>query len=160
MKLLKQIVQFLLTRPMRGATRLYDNNSGTCWHFYSHAPCGARHQCTHLIRQQQYISTHTPHAGRDHTITNTCDTAHISTHTPHAGRDDCPRFDPLGFDDFYSHAPCGARRIIIFEKIQTNHFYSHAPCGARRVFRSICAKTAEFLLTRPMRGATRIAFTS
>ena len=57
------------------------------------------------------ISTHTPHAGRDSAVDGGVPLmANISTHTPHAGRDELNSYDPiLFFDDFYSHAPCGAR---------------------------------------------------
>ena len=37
-------------------------------HFYSHAPCGARHITTLPVKRKIWISTHTPHAGRDHKI--------------------------------------------------------------------------------------------
>ena len=59
----------------------------------------------------------------------------ISTHTPHAGRDDHEYRLTLLELDFYSHAPCGARQILNI--------------SLYRVF--------EFLLTRPMRGATALA---
>ena len=78
----------------------------------------------------------------------------ISTHTPHAGRDRV-RPDRIRMDEnFYSHAPCGARRgtagdVAVQLQISTHtphagrdtrvqndmddiaNFYSHAPCGAR-----------------------------
>ena len=55
---------FLLTRPMRGAT---EGN----FHTY----------------EWKYISTHTPHAGRDYDGYTEFYRTEISTHTPHAGRD-------------------------------------------------------------------------
>ena len=101
---------FLLTRPMRGATGNNQKSAGRVKNFYSHAPCGARHNSilnviiahrflltrpmrgatttTSDASLQLLISTHTPHAGRD-----SFDAAelipffYISTHTPHAGRD-------------------------------------------------------------------------
>ena len=57
----------------------------------------------------------------------------ISTHTPHAGRDILP----------------------IREKLPISNFYSHAPCGARRTTDRLWDGIKLFLLTRPMRGATR-----
>ena len=77
----------------------------------------------------EFISTHTPLAGRDH-ISHSCrewkrflltrplrdvttrpETAarytHISTHTPLAGRDHRPVVTDEQVFDFYSHAPCG-----------------------------------------------------
>ena len=56
----------------------------------------------------------------------------ISTHTPHAGRD--PWKNKL--------------------RQHSTYFYSHAPCGARQVSPSTFPSRGEFLLTRPMRGAT------
>ena len=35
-------IQFLLTRPMRGATAAKMRQTSLSYHFYSHAPCGAR----------------------------------------------------------------------------------------------------------------------
>ena len=79
------------------------------------------------------ISTHTPHAGRDrehfgHSVIN-----FISTHTPHAGRD----------------------LFVVVMELKGVHFYSHAPCGARQRTRVDVSQVVQFLLTRPMRGATR-----
>ena len=55
----------------------------------------------------------------------------ISTHTPHAGRDDLGNGKRMTYDDFYSHAPCGARLAPLAPQFHPNDFYSHAPCGAR-----------------------------
>ena len=102
--------RFLLTRPMRGATNTAAVDGGV-----------------------PLISTHTPHAGRD---SNAFQIHHsdkqISTHTPHAGRD-----------------PYGS-----LQKYRCGYFYSHAPCGARRLRRIYGVCLERFLLTRPMRGAT------
>ena len=104
-----------------------------------------------------YISTHTPHAGRDGcknasdvfilstflltrpmrgatSLTADSDGSFIiSTHTPHAGRD-----------------VCLVEIISLFA-----YFYSHAPCGARLMKFLAIRRLGAFLLTRPMRGATR-----
>ena len=58
----------------------------------------------------------------------------ISTHTPLAGRD-----------------AAALRRSTTLHR----HFYSHAPCGARRSPPQLLPASAVFLLTRPLRGATR-----
>ena len=87
-----------------------------------------------------------------------------------------PVIDPAELLYFYSHAPCGARPVKLDVCFRLRHFYSHAPCGARPVTRAVETapdisthtplagrdawarrrKTAlrEFLLTRPLRGAT------
>ena len=57
--------EFLLTRPMRGATALVLPWRSFC-----------------------LISTHTPHAGRDYAAAIAWSHSRISTHTPHAGRDE------------------------------------------------------------------------
>ena len=83
--------QFLLTHPMRGATRLFSSSnafnfisthtphagcdflisfSKYVWeNFYSHTPCGVR-QISKMFKriQAHLISTHTPHAGCDLTV--------------------------------------------------------------------------------------------
>ena len=56
--------------------------------------------------------------------------------------------------NFYSHAPCGARRVEARAIARINNFYSHAPCGARRAASFANQYSGKFLLTRPMRGAT------
>ena len=78
------IIQFLLTRPMRDVTH------NPLFYF-------------NIFR----VSTHTPHAGRDHVGTWQFETAKVSTHTPHAGRDDTGTWRGANYDGFYSHAPCG-----------------------------------------------------
>ena len=123
---------FLLTRPMRGATCVFN-----------------------FFENFAAISTHTPHAGRD------------------SRRDNCTG----SRNDFYSHAPCGARPPRPLVRHWVVYFYSHAPCGARRnrwghrcTLTCISTHTPhagrddrqvlhvlkkiQFLLTRPMRGAT------
>ena len=78
---------FLLTRPLRGATR--------CHSTPPHRTC---------------ISTHTPLAGRDTPCFSTGTlNIFISTHTPLAGRDEPNVGEIKTIKYFYSHAPCGAR---------------------------------------------------
>ena len=123
--------------------------------FYSHAPCGARHRrlkaniqgdiflLTRPLRGATYvflylnarkvISTHTPLAGRDRGRAIKLPRMNISTHTPLAGRD--------------------MDKTII--NYLSRNFYSHAPCGARHVQEWVMQSLKAFLLTRPLRGATR-----
>ena len=146
---------FLLTRPSRGATRssphvLMGHTISThtplagrdpspvnahvnIVDFYSHAPRGAR-LADAVGKTAEKISTHTPLAGRDASgkalhLTNT-----ISTHTPLAGRD--RRVEGLEHRvlHFYSHAPRGARPVLMKTEYDFTDFYSHAPRGARRTF--------------------------
>ena len=106
------------------------------------------------------ISTHTPHAGRDLVAIPPTSSHEISTHTPHAGRD--TSIDYMHWHLFIStHTPHAGRDDNILPRIEIAlHFYSHAPCGARRVVESFFLIILIFLLTRPMRGATmHICFT-
>ena len=102
--------------------------------FYSHAPCGARRtsKCPRL-KQLIFLLTR-PMRGATWKRSTGCRSRCISTHTPHAGR------------DHRSHR--GHRKM--------RHFYSHAPCGARPDSRRNWKQHWRFLLTRPMRGATRL----
>ena len=103
-----------------------------------------------------WISTHTPHAGRNYRLRNPCffhypfqltrpmrgATQHqkfhqlrylrISTHTPHAGRNgaDNPPPPPRA-SNFNSHAPCGAQPFPGRNTRRPGNFNSHAPCGAQ-----------------------------
>ena len=79
---------FLLTRPSRGATLVLLN-----------------------LKYPDFISTHTPLAGRDSSTYFRSLSMAISTHTPLAGRDQLMLLDLIEHLDFYSHAPRGARRI-------------------------------------------------
>ena len=123
---------FQLTRPMRGATRTARAETGVVKFQLTRPMRGA----THKIKKMDgwyYISTHTPHAGRD-------PTGHL--------------FFQIA-DNFNSHAPCGARphlrtmptRTTLFQltrpmrgatttdyrdKCILTNFNSHAPCGARQ----------------------------
>ena len=57
---------------------------------------------------------------------------------------------------FYSHAPRGARRDPHYRRSPRWHFYSHAPRGARQSSQTLKLTCMLFLLTRPSRGATRL----
>ena len=81
---------------------------------------------------QSYISTHTPLTGRDGVNFNTSLSLAISTHTPLAGRD-------------FAHS-AQVKALV--------NFYSHAPRGARPLLLKFCDHRIIFLLTRPSRGAT------
>ena len=100
--------------------------------FYSHAPCGAR--LTQYVTKQNEVDfySHAPCGARHLRPGMNRPHCHISTHTPHAGRDTGLHQIFAQYVDFYSHAPCGARH--------------RSPTGF--------PVPHQFLLTRPMRGAT------
>ena len=101
---------FLLTRPMRGATV---------------RKCG--------IVCNEKISTHTPHAGRDACLHSSSVSRPISTHTPHAGRDGFHRLRNCSAATFLLTRPMrGATSSLQHSGTPSCNFYSHAPCGARR----------------------------
>ena len=167
---------------MRGATE--DGDGSDCLEEIStHTPHAGRDWDIGKVLVIAPISTHTPHAGRDPNTRSWRRSCGISTHTPHAGRDlpgvrNCRKTSTflltrpmrgatvltlttiITIGDFYSHAPCGARRQKGQPWKADRYFYSHAPCGARRrhVFHAVFI--CLFLLTRPMRGATLIFSTS
>ena len=108
---------FLLTRPVRGAT-------------YDHA----------ILDVECKISTHTPRAGRDFTISFARSYAMAFLLTrPVRGATDRYQKRYGRTVDFYSHAPCGARHKWTHKRItQMYNFYSHAPCGARHSNSGTC----------------------
>ena len=101
--------RFLLTRPMRGSTLLYLQKStpekisthtphagrdaefcttcDTSTHFYSHAPCGARHVPNRIVWSHWNFYSHAPCGARHARGGTRYREIIISTHTPHAGRD-------------------------------------------------------------------------
>ena len=101
------------------------------------------------------ISTHTPHAGRDHQNGKIKTMSGISTHTPHAGRDAYDMTCYIADADFYSHAPCGARQIMSGYIAFGVTISTHTPHAGRDVMKwESLKRILLFLLTRPMRGAT------
>ena len=151
-----------------------------CWtyrlNFYSHAPCGAR-PAPPPITPALAISTHTPLAGRDISADGPERRCTISTHTPLAGRDQAEASHKLSQQNFYSHAPCGARpggiaavavavKFLLTRPLRgatededsskcTYDFYSHAPCGARRYLSIYAGLMAHFYSHAPC-GARHI----
>ena len=124
--------------------------------FYSHAPCGARRYPVLVSCDHGKISTHTPHAGRDQrddegnesdqkflltrpmrgatgNLSSALAINPISTHTPHAGRDG------------------SIKKLRNETKISTHT--PHAGRDGAEIHQPWRDK--KFLLTRPMRGATK-----
>ena len=102
------------------------------------------------------ISTHTPLARRDADANSNGMNMLISTHTPLARRDDLEESADDKEIDFYSHASCEARPIVILLTVAVMDFYSHASCEARLLWENEWHDAREFLLTRLLRGATYI----
>ena len=124
--------QFLLTCPLRGTTQ----HVGT-WEFTAaistHAPLTWRDPIYKCALRHPAISTHTPHAGRDtHTNPDLMSLYLFLLTRPMRGATRASSLQTNPATNFYSHAPCGARRHL--DRLQTGrgYFYSHAPCGARQ----------------------------
>ena len=120
----------------------------------THTPLARRDPQTSSELAAYFISTHTPLARRDKKMFEEFRSRMISTHTPLARRD-VSRIYVIPTVIISTHTPLARRDIdrISIRSIR-NDFYSHAPCGARRTGISICTRCLTFLLTRPMRGAT------
>ena len=78
---------FLLTRPSRGATEGDDKAVMGLYHFYSHAPRGARHIRRRIHTAHEEFLLTRPSRGATYTPPNPYSSRRISTHTPLAGRD-------------------------------------------------------------------------
>ena len=98
----------------------------------THTPLAGRDQWRNLALTSCRISTHTPLAGRDGLFPTDSNDKTISTHTPLAGRDEYSQAVPDLHPYFYSHAPRGARPVLLCLLKSLIDFYSHAPRGARR----------------------------
>ena len=123
----------------------------------THTPLARRDPQTSSELAAYFISTHTPLARRDKKMFEEFRSRMISTHTPLARRD-VSRIYVIPKVIISTHTPLARRDIdrISIRSIR-NDFYSHAPCGARHSDLPGCSDRNRFLLTRPMRGAT-IAF--
>ena len=146
--------KFLLTRPMRGATRQKKIRQ-VLGVISTHTPHAGRDCSVRRKHDVDSISTHTPHAGRDRIGDKQYGVDDISTHTPHAGRDTGQPVQ-LVDDQISTHTPHAGRDRVLTELLgnknistHTPHagrdcddrcsqrilsnFYSHAPCGARQL---------------------------
>ena len=122
-------VQFLLTRPSRGATNM--------------SLCHAAYFC---------ISTHTPLAGRDGGFWNSGDGANdFYSHAPRGARRNVEIVGRIAIN-FYSHAPRGARQEAEIEDDGFLDFYSHAPRGARRMWLILKNRTGPISTHTPLAG--------
>ncbi len=103
------------------------------------------------------ISTHTPHAGRNHceSILNNVSIRIFQLTRPMRGATNAGRLIMSESANFNSHAPCGAQPSPLLHFLcQIQNFNSHAPCGAQLTRPAISPSASQFQLTRPMRGAT------
>ena len=130
--ILKHFLQTISTHtPLAGRDTFFYCVIAVLANFYSHAPRGARrnykrHEDCHirflLTRPSRGATTETLYLLKE---------VYISTHTPLAGRDIIAEQTGETMQDFYSHAPRGARRRRHLGNQDKCNFYSHAPRGAR-----------------------------
>ena len=60
-------------------------------------------------------------------------------------------------EDFYSHAPCGARLALwVVQQQSASYFYSHAPCGARPFLTPVIFKLGIYFYSHAPCGARLI----
>ena len=103
------------------------------------------------------ISTHAPHARCNLRLRNSVRHQPISTHAPHARCNFHFRPNNIKPDDFYSRTSCEVQRTHSSAQPQHCNFYSRTSCEVQRQEEHTTTKTAAFLLTHLMRGATRYA---
>ena len=144
---------FLLTRPLRGATPLGIHSLAPDY-ISTHTPLAGRDVCTsHYISLSEFLLTR-PLRGATRFDMRIAIYARISTHTPLAGRD-AESVQIAAVAGISTHTPLAGRDAFgAGAMIPVRHFYSHAPCGARPVPRARPQRREPFLLTRPLRGAT------
>ncbi len=170
--------RFLLTHPLRGATqkrnrclRIFSISTHTPLagcnkldsgvgrlniNFYSHTPCGVQ-QLRYCCRQWsiRFLLTH-PLRGATKTAGKSMSEALISTHTPLAGCNVIFVFFVVYFV-ISTHTPLAGCNITAIDlQHYQNDFYSHTPCGVQLKPDMPIIPPSTFLLTHPLRGATRI----
>ena len=144
---------FLLTRPSRGATGLMAQKDVT-YHFYSHAPRGARQARGGVSRRGiQFLLTRPSRGATTYPSVSIRPLKFLLTRPSRGATDDLAiitfRFN------ISTHTPLAGRDAIRqTPDVRQGDFYSHAPRGARLLYRHCRDQGHEFLLTRPSRGAT------
>ena len=147
------VLQFLLTRPSRGATQLalaQGASDEISTHtplagrdverlvyllplsdFYSHAPRGARLGVTPpALSATEFLLTR-PSRDATQRVLEVVVCFHISTHTPLAGRDKASAVECCRTMNFYSHAPRGARPMPDDVILLTDPISTHTPLAGR-----------------------------
>ena len=172
-------VKFISTHtPLARRDGVIWRTSEAILNFYSHASCEARPSLEKEITDSENFYSHASCEARPLLRLHRNFILTISTHTPLARRDNAGGISHSESSKFLltrllrgatrvwwtvfmnlqisTHTPF-ARRDTEFpkEKGSTKNFYSHASCEARHWKTWICAEWSEFLLTRPMRGATQ-----
>ena len=163
--------------PLAGRDRFVCNFS-YLFKISTHTPLAGRDTPYPLSFISRIISTHTPLAGRDWNICGMAGKFYISTHTPLAGRDLQQMsflspahaflltrplrgatyniaFSVLRLLLISTHTPLAGRDWKLYHTFLVHHISTHTPLAGRDIcFAVIFTIVYEFLLTRPLRGAT------
>ena len=123
-------IKFQSTRPMRGATRSALSVQRLRSHFNPRAPCGARLAFAAEDGEDDGISIHAPHAGRDG-----------------AGLEIPPEVM-----NFNPRAPCGARRGQLGRQVGAIAISIHAPHAGRDIETEFNQSTREISIHAPHAG--------
>ena len=148
------IKRFLLTRPMRGAT-FSVKIMLTIFHISTHTPHAGRD----LLGKpgwrapREFLLTR-PMRGATCSLGSNMDMMVFLLTRPMRGATIVTSAPFCGAGFLLTRPMRGATTLPTLSSGWIQDFYSHAPCGARRQRRGTFPLLMEFLLTRPMRGAT------
>ena len=71
---------------------------------------------------------------------------------PSRGATESVPYENLQYNDFYSHAPRGARPALDGQFVAKENFYSHAPRGARPILVETALKAYNISTHTPLAG--------
>ena len=125
--------KFLLTRPSRGATQVLGYIKERGKDFYSHAPRGAQPYPSQPAYPFEFISTHTPLAGRN---------------TEH-----CKAYSHVF--NFYSHAPRGAQPLSAPARARRKEFLLTRPSRGATTSSSVNGNFSFISTHTPLAGRNR-----
>ena len=131
------IIVFQSTCPLRGTTLTAAMlQKYSKYDFNPRAPCGARHDFLHFIRQNRKFQSTCPLRGTTEEIKISCCGIRISIHVPLAGHDTKSGSDHGKFLNFNPRAPCGARYLVPIQHISHQIFQS--TCPLRGTTKMVC----------------------
>ena len=122
--------EFLLTRPMRGATYYSGAARNVPENFYSHASCEARHASLTLFFFPNTFLLTRPMRGATADHTNEYAADRFLLTRPMRGAT-CTHLQHKMGKYFYSHAPCGARQTRSMTVKGDDGISTHTPHAGR-----------------------------
>ena len=145
--------EFQSTRPVRGATMIWDSWDSSN-EFQSTRPVRGATVFGPIGRAAYEFQSTRPVRGATIPTRPLSQMLAISIHAPRAGRDGSNGWRLSRPVDFNPRAPCGARQREPYHYQSLLNFNPRAPCGARHRDSAPCRPGWEFQSTRPVRGAT------